>query len=334
MRLVRAFGLTNTFVSSSEDVHAQFTLRARNLISAATPKGGWQSFEDATVEVVNSLLPASPNERIPFDSFVQHVTLKIILHTLFEVPMDSLDDVGIALISHGINQLWRLSKTPEELPPHLLPAINAHLHAWIPDIPNPLDFVVPTFETLWRVVAITVALGHKDESAVRALQALLENPTKSQFQHFAQEDPSVSAIVAEVMRLYPATKSISRASQEAPPTLLSRAIRSIIPLRRDPVVLVADIRSVQRDPEIWGTNADEFDPMRHRTLTGDQQRALLGFGLGKLQCVASSWAPVAVGLIAAAVINRLRDGVEIVEGEGVGDRDGWDGWAVITSPLA
>ncbi|KAI0689827.1 hypothetical protein BC835DRAFT_1529070 [Cytidiella melzeri] len=330
LRLVRAFGLTNTFVSSDMDVHAQFGTAARKMLAAATPKGDWLGFATATTEIVDETLASVP---LGFDLFVQHVVLKVVLHTLFQVPTGQLDERGIELVARGINKLWKLSKTREDLPSDLLPGMNAHLHAWLPDFANPLDFVIPTFETMWRVVAITVALVHKDEHALHALRSFLQNPTKAQFKHFYPDTPSVSAIVAEVMRLYPPTRTISRALVSSPSTL-GAWLHSIVPSMFPPTVHVANIRAVQRDPAIWGPEADHFKPMRHhpRTLTNEQSMAMLGFGAGKLQCVANSWAPLASGLLAAAILAKVGDGLEIIEGEGIGGRDGWDGWAVVVPP--
>lgn len=330
LRLVRAFGLTNTFVSSDIHVHSAFTHRARKLISSATQRADWRHFAQRSIDIVDHHL-SSHELPLDYSPTIQQVTLKVVLHTLFEVPLADLDDQGISLIAYGINELWRLSKTTEDLPVDLLPAMNAYLHAWIPSIENPLDFVIPTFETLWRVVAITIGSVHNDDGTRRRLQEFLHEPTKHQFDLYPSEGPSVGSIVAEVMRLHPPTKRISRASLTAPSQfpLLDRLLSTI---RSAPTIYAADVGAVQRDQSIWGPTADVFDPMRHHpdTLTDEQRRAMLGFGLGKLQCVASSWAPIAVGVIAAAVLDQCDwHGLKLVEGGGVGGREGWSGWSIV-----
>ncbi|KAI0085950.1 cytochrome P450 [Irpex rosettiformis] len=331
MRLIRAFHLTNTFVSSDVNVHSHFTSTARKLLLTATPGGNWRFFTESATNIFDDTLSSSPITSVfAFDSSMQHFVLKIILHTLFGVPTTDLDDRGIALVAQGVNTLWKLSKTQEELPLDLLPSMNEYLRAWVPAIENPLDFVIPTFETLWRVVAITVAMIHNDRRAIQVFRDLLDNPTKGQFDNFPAGTPSVGAVVAEVMRLHPPTKSISRASTTSFSTF-GECLRTIFPLLRTSTVHVASIRAIQRDPEIWGPDAEDFSPMRHHpdTLTSEQSRALLGFGFGKLQCVASSWAPMAVGLIAASVVDKIGSGLEIIEGEGIGGREGWDGWSIL-----
>ena len=77
-----------------------------------------------------------------------------------------------------------------------------------------------------------------------------------------------------------------------------------------------------------GVDADVYDPMRHhpdrRTLA--QTQAFMGFGVGRLKCVASVWAPQAASLIVAAVCAALERGFMIREGQVLGGREGWVGW--------
>lgn len=331
-RLIRAFGLTNTFVSSSAHVHSKFTHQARKLISSATLRGDWRCFSQQVIDITETHLSCY-SAPLDYSTTMQQLTLKVVLHTLFDVPLAELDEQGISLIAYGINELWRLSKTKEDLPPNLLPAMNAYLHSWIPAIENPLDFLIPTFETLWRVVAVKLAYVHKDKCARRGLQQFLHEPTKTQFNSFPPDGaPSVGAIVAEVMRLHPPTKRISRAA--AAPHHRCAALQRFLSLLSapPPIIYAADIGALQRDPAIWGPTAEVFNPMRHHpdTLTEEQRGAQLGFGLGKLQCVASNWAPLAVGVICAAVLDQLEwHGLEIAEGAGIGGREGWNGWSVV-----
>ncbi|KIP07508.1 hypothetical protein PHLGIDRAFT_118086, partial [Phlebiopsis gigantea 11061_1 CR5-6] len=157
-RLIRAFGLSNTFVSSDIDVHASFVHDARALIRFAE-NDGWPRFaEHATLAVEECVCAqARLSGSVAFDSAMQNVALHVILTTLFEVPADAIAVADLAVVAAGINALWRLSKLAAPPPPHLLPAVNARLRRWIPAQPNPLDFVVPAFETMWRVAATTTA---------------------------------------------------------------------------------------------------------------------------------------------------------------------------------
>ncbi|CAJ0571640.1 unnamed protein product, partial [Mesorhabditis spiculigera] len=46
-----------------------------------------------------------------------------------------------------------------------------------------------------------------------------------------------------------------------------------------------DAYYIQRDPEIWGDDAEEFNPDRWQNLTSEQKEAYLAFGAGPRQCV-------------------------------------------------
>jgi hypothetical protein len=54
------------------------------------------------------------------------------------------------------------------------------------------------------------------------------------------------------------------------------------------------------------------------------------FGYGRLKCVAATWVPLAVGVVAGVVVERIEEGgMEVVRGEGgVGGREGWLGWVI------
>lgn len=334
-RLVRAFGITNTFVSSDVAVHASFTREARALIRRIGGDGGWDTLAQSAREAVEKCLLESVatteregEQTIRFDSFVQNVALQVILCGLFDVPADSISVRDLSVVAKGINNLWRLSKLPHDLPPSTLNDINSRLHRWIPTelYPNPIDFIIPAFETMWRVVATTVAFTHNDADALTVLRDFSTNPTRNQFEHFEEDYPSVESLVAETIRLYPPTRRISRQVAAPHPS----ATFSPFFFRPKPSVLVADVGTVHRDTSIWGPDAAVYNPMRHhpQTRTDAQAQALLGFGVGKLKCVASSWAPQAAGVVVAAVCDLLNKEIVIVEGKEMGGREGWEGWEV------
>lgn len=212
----------------------------------------------------------------------------------------------------------------------MLESLNGHLRSWITDYPNPLDFILPTFETMWRVVAVAVARSYKDIDALNSFEGFLTRPTASQFTLFEMGAPSVEAVIAETMRLHPPTRRIHRA-EVAPQSsipFLPNALTSF--MQGKPRIHIADIGAVHRDADIWGGDADVFKPLRHHpgSLTAEQRESFMPFGYGKLKCVASSWAPHAAGLIAAAVLSTVSEGMQIREGCGIGGREGWEGWAI------
>ncbi|GJE88099.1 hypothetical protein PsYK624_041820 [Phanerochaete sordida] len=317
VRLVRAFGITNTFVSSSVDVHAAFTRAARGLIAG----NDWERFAQCALLAVDRCLEDIPlGATARFDTLVQNISLLTILAGLFEVSPYDVTVADLAVVAHGINSLWKLSKTTDTLPPHMLADVNTRLRAWIgPSQPNPVDFIVPAWETMWRVVATTLAYTHADPLARAALHAFIVDPTATAFALSIADMPSVDALVTEAVRLHPPTRRISRHLTSTSDPFAA------------PCVVVADIGALHRDPAIWGTDADVYNPLRHQQRTPEQAAALLGFGAGTLKCVASRWAPHAAGVIVAALAEKIGEGIEVTEGEGIGGRDGWGGWEVTRS---
>ncbi|KAI0081401.1 hypothetical protein K474DRAFT_1587738, partial [Panus rudis PR-1116 ss-1] len=196
---------------------------------------------------------------------------------------------------------------------------------------NALDFIIPAYETMWRVVAVGVARFHRDQ--VDTLTAFFDIPTREQFgRNWSQQvGPNVKALINEVLRLHPPTKRISRALPLFPfcnrlplwvPDFMTR-------------IVTADIEALHRDTNIWGPDANVFNPGRYDSMTARQERSLMPFGDGPLRCIAYNWAPFVAGLLVAAVVKEIDSDpcLSIVEGESIGVRDGWDGWKIVRSPL-
>ncbi|KAJ6620551.1 hypothetical protein B0H10DRAFT_2020802 [Mycena sp. CBHHK59/15] len=248
--------------------------------------------------------------------------------------MASLASSDIGIATDLITDIWILSKKPDQIQPHLLEMLNSSLRRILPDqdkYPNPIDFVIPTWETLWRVVAVTLAHVHTDTQACRAFQDLFDNPDKAQFRapRLGGLFPSVEDHINESLRLYPPVKHISRHvfRQSLLGSFLPASLAAYIPQRFD--MAVADIESAQRSP-LWVPAPDPeiYDPARFLRQPS-QARDILAFGYGPLRCVAVHWAPMAAATIVAVILNQV-DGRDlyIVRGDRIGGRVGWDGWSV------
>ncbi|KAF9460872.1 hypothetical protein BDZ94DRAFT_1283697 [Collybia nuda] len=336
-RLIRAFALTNTFVSPEQDIHASFVGHAKHLLRAAE-KRGWPHFQQVAMQAVDAALPASSLSN--FDVFVQDVALRVTLVGLLDVDVDvaELDPGDIQVVAALITQLWALSKKPEPIPVHLLPSLNRHLRRLMTDkdtYPNPLDYVIPVWETLWRVVATTIAHTHRDHILLETFGDLHDHPTLSQFRLFKdQSHPSVEAVISEAMRLHPPSKHIVRATfAKAFSSVLPSCFQRFVPDSSGYVLReCADIGTVLRS-SIWGTDAGEFNPSRHHVsnFSEDQTSAMaFVFGYGRHRCVAASWAPMAAAIIVGAIMDRVQDGsdYQVVAGPQIGGREGWLGWSV------
>lgn len=345
-RLARAFHISNTFVSSDPDVHKTFVARAQHLMKTAQ-RHGWAHFQEIAIDAVQWQLlqhdhhpfPPEPNS-FQFNSFVQNVTLIVVLVGILQVdtPVQSFSYKDVTLVATHITTLWASSKKSNPIPPALLEELTTHLRRLVVDeaqYPNPLEFVIPTWETLWRVVATTVAYSYSDKEIRKTFKKFSACPSDHSFRggdQASEADVSVSvkAVVSEAMRLHPPSKHIgrskSRMCQRWPRFLETWIQPGILTVKR-----TADIEKLLRC-NIWGPDADEFRPSRHspHLILPDQTQALkFAFGYGPLRCIATSWAPMAAGVISGAILDELDiNGYVLEAGAVIGGREGWNGWMI------
>ncbi|KAG6891164.1 hypothetical protein C0992_009779 [Termitomyces sp. T32_za158] len=311
-----------------------------SLVKAANERG-WTHFQNIVVDSIEETLPHAAEK--DFDVFVQDVTMRVALVAILDVDVSvkELDSEDIRIVSKLISTLWSLSKQAEPIPADLLPRLNYHLRRLIPDeklYPNPLDFLIPVWETMWRVVAPSVAYAQNSSYASNLFSKLHSSPTIDQFRHFDGTQPSVEWFMMEVMRLHPPSQRISRASPIYP-------FPAFLPLNLNKLSLklfgqlfrreCADIGSVLKCKRIWGADAAAFEPLRFHSgrVTREQEGIKsLPFGCGRLKCVAAGWAPMAAGILSAAILQRIQagSGFRLVEGKCIGGREGWSGWLICT----
>ncbi|KAG6377495.1 cytochrome P450 [Boletus reticuloceps] len=332
-RLVHAFGLTSTFVSADTKLHRAFTTRAKVLLAGAGEKNDrWWGVASSAEVAVHHFLPVQ--QTTDFSTFIQCVTFSVVLSTLFDTDLDTLHYDDLVYVTNVINQRWKDSKIKDAAAMRQddsLRKMMAYIDEWIVDRhqhPNPLNFILPAYETMWRVVAVTVAYIYRccDNTLQDVAITFGRNPTEAQFQAFDFGhnglQPSMQAIVLEVLRLHPPTRHIAR----APVASGSSWWHTLVA----PAVERADIEAVHLS-DVYGENPSAFEPMRfHPSRVPVGGRAeLYAFGYGRLRCVAAAWAPMAAAVIAAKVVAQIKDaGCVVTVGDKIGGRSGWDGWAI------
>ncbi|KDR82044.1 hypothetical protein GALMADRAFT_135420 [Galerina marginata CBS 339.88] len=333
-RLVRVMHITNTFVSSNPQVHDRFVTHARLLLTSAQRRG-WADFQAIAVEAVQWQLSKANtplSQQQSFDSFIQNITLVVVLVGILQIetPIQSLCHKDVTVVANSITTLWALSKKPGPIPPTIFKELTTCLRRLVVDeekFPNPLDFVIPAWETLWRVVATTIAYTYSDEEMKKTFEEFNVCPSDRAFLGTG-EDISVKGIVNEAMRLRPPSKHIGRSKSRLwCPRFLECWIWSGITR----VKTYADVERLLRC-DIWGPNSEDFMPTRHhpRHILREQMEALrFIFGYGPLRCIASSWAPMAVGVISGAVLDQIESsGYKLERGPVIGGRAGWSGWVI------
>ena len=325
-RLVRAFGISSTFVSDDPDVHHIFVSKAKDILNGLSAKGeGWHALVHATEDAISRLLPET---QVDYDTFVQCVTFTIVLVALLDVDPELLYRDDLIFVTNAINRRWTDSKKGNMAilnQDDSLDKLRQCLNLWIGDrdrYPNPLNFILPAYETMWRVVAVTVAhlYCHGDDNLRDVVLRFADRPTEEQFRSFGKEglEPSMKNIVTEALRLHPPTKRISRAA------LVPWWKRYFVPSLE-----IADVEAVHLS-SVYGNGTAEFEPMRFHPSRTPEQPELFAFGYGRLSCPAASWAPMAASLIVAKVVEHMSGGGHMLTvGPRIGDRSGWDGWRII-----
>jgi len=331
-RLVRALQLSNTFVSDKAEVRKQFVGQAHGLLNYAQRRG-WFALQSIAVEAMKwseNKAGLSESSGRPFDSLVQTITLVVVLVGLFQVdnPIDSFCHEDIMLVANHITTLWALSKKTDPIPSSLLDDLNARLRLLVPDketFPQPLNFVVPAWETLWRVVATTVAYAQQDPRIWKEFTYFHDNPSENRFREGQDPSLSVKSVVNEAMRLHPPSRHIARMRRRPwCPSWIGRVVGTMGYEK-----IVADVEAMLRC-EIWGMDSQVFRPERHHPIIREQEEAMgFVFGHGPLRCVAASWAPMAASIISGAIIAHLEKENYVLErGRSIGGREGWNGWQI------
>ncbi|KZV67772.1 hypothetical protein PENSPDRAFT_610963, partial [Peniophora sp. CONT] len=267
---------------------------------------------------------------MPFDSLMQLITFTLVAETLLGGRVTPEQWREVLVVTRGINRLWEVSKTHPQLRSEdtkLRAEMDTYLDRWLPHLEHPLDFVIPAYETMWRVVAVLVGRVASTPDA-STLRAYFEDPRDVVFRA-SGEMPSVEALVKETLRLHSPVRRISRSTASSP---FIRSLCTNLPQWLRPTsVCTADLDALHRDITVWGPSAANFDARRFDSscLTPEQSAAWTPFGYGPLSCVAARDAPRLAALIAGAVLERVGNGGwTLNHGPKLGARRGWEGWVV------
>ena len=322
-RLVQAFQIDNAFTTTSQMYLKEFKNSATLKFSKLGPQQWKRSGEVANMLVRRAIEKATWTDSsetdtrvIDLTSFVQAFTFKMSLYFLYgSRPLD-LEDRPIQKITSTINHIWIRSKRVHDS--NALQSDRQSLMAYLQDVlphvretskDNPLNFILPAYETLWRVVflcLLEVLFRNGDDTAAASwrevLVRFLNDPTDYQFKQMI-EDPSenslpvsASFLVNEALRLYPPTKRIYRYLH--------------LKGREKPELLAADIEKCQRNKIVWGQDSLAFNPSRWKDLCGEGHRSFMPFGDQPFTCPArQNFGPWMIGLLVAALATNFDRGV-------------------------
>ncbi|KAI4221406.1 MAG: hypothetical protein L6R36_006925, partial [Xanthoria steineri] len=192
-RLVHAFQINNGFTTSDAVYGRRFRRLAVQTIRqvTSTTHGGWNQIATLARQIATTYFRESmSDDRADLDLIVQVVTLKAVLSMFFELDATTYTDATAFEIARIINLLWMQSKkstTGHESADFsslksYLQGIGLH---WENSKDNPLNILLPAYETLWRVVArclIEIVFRPSANAEWRPLLAnFIANPTAGTF---------------------------------------------------------------------------------------------------------------------------------------------------------
>jgi hypothetical protein len=345
-RLKIAFGIDNAFTQKDSTKAAAFVTKTRKLINLSSDDwvvlsqftrivaSVWmeKGFSQADVDLRDGYsVEKSPDpNRISITSMVQALTLKSVFLVIFrELDQNEVSDISFIKLAHSITRIWIASKlSPDdskaprfeddkELQEALFEIFGIrNLHP----TNNPLNLILPSFETMWRVVLravleIGVGSGIEHPGWKKTIIAFAMNTTKEQFERSPystrsrskppsikddtgandpiQALPSAKDLVCESLRLYVPTRRVHRAYR------WSHEMRS-------GEMISADIEGCHLQSEIWGVDAMKFNPTRWSALTTEQKAAFMPFGCVPFECPAKpTFGPRMIGLLTGSLLGAL-----------------------------
>jgi hypothetical protein len=270
-RLQDTFGVDNIFTSTDRNYNIQFRNGAvQKMQEAISYHPGeyppdWAdvvSFIRAAVQKkvkLRSIGEGNLDNEIPLAELAQFVTLEVSLCYLFpQSPHNYSEPAAITTLAKKINDLWLQSKS-ENVP---LWKDQTDMLKLLRDVTgqdpldpkdNPMNFILPAYETMWRVVfrgllEINFRRGGHD-AKMQVWKALLGRFFEDQRAiHWLQPDNvfelSTIDVIKEVFRLYPPTRRIYR--QYPDPTGRKEA----------------DLEQMHRNINLGGRDPDAFRPQR------------------------------------------------------------------------
>lgn len=312
IRLNLAFGIDNAFTTALPASRLSFRKRVEKMLSLRS--SDWVNQTRYIRETVNEQLGG---ERILLQRLVHKTTLVTVLGVLYpdkEIPKSSWTpefNSDLQFLADGITRAWVESKDGvfEEWRKRSLIDLMEGIVPGCTAKENPLNYLLPAYETLWRVVLLGVLeIGFKQHGKPGLKQTLiryLQNPSTLGFSgtsKFVADEIFPGHIVSELLRVYPPTKRIYRAIEGQ--------------------LYAVDIEEIHRTEEIWGNDSYspfQFAPERWKNPTREMHSAFMSFGKHAFACPARVvFAPRMISLLIAGIL----EGIEKV-GYDISERP-WD----------
>ncbi|KAI2618995.1 hypothetical protein GGS26DRAFT_595683 [Hypomontagnella submonticulosa] len=295
-RLVKAFGIENSFTTFDKVIHNKFLKKSRHAMQDMNSEKLIGFFNVARIALQRTLFHLNrPMGSQSLAELTRSFVFMATLHRFFGLDPSGVNIDDALQATDSINRLWMESKTPQpDLHEHrerLEAALKRLLPSHFPCEPeyHPLNTIIPAYETMWRVVLLTfISAGFRntDRESIISFQQFVASAPLCFHGNWGSDNDQHAIILnfaKEGLRLYPPTRRIRRAVPN--------------PLDGTHDFRAADIEACHRDPSIWGPDAAQYRPSRFRTqrhpgeahapYTADMKRAYMPFSVGKHRCPAA-----------------------------------------------
>ncbi|APA05498.1 hypothetical protein SS1G_09931 [Sclerotinia sclerotiorum 1980 UF-70] len=310
-RLVSVFFISNAFTTTDQVVYSSFLAEAKDLLK--TSNDDFFGLAHDTLRLTRDISSVPSTKPIQLNSLIQVVCFRFVLLKFFpSTTVVPSSDSSIPGITELINELWISSKcscsfdgshvSKQDLLQHEIDLLFPHLKNGNDE--NPLNIILPAYETLWRVVLrcfLEVSFLKLSDVATqwkKIIHDFLQNISPEQFSE-RKGRCSAQDIVFESLRLYPPTKRIYRQNQ------------------KDGWIAAIDVEYLQRTEEIWGADGSEFRPERWSELENGNDKtykeAWMPFGNGSFRCPAKKVAPMMIAMLVGCLVETFGNGQWVLE---------------------
>ncbi|KAL4820740.1 hypothetical protein BDW67DRAFT_153126 [Aspergillus spinulosporus] len=306
--LKRAFGISNAFTTCNEAEAKEFVENVRRSIEVRAVD--WHGLAGALHCMLESIIEENRNGsriKVTLIPTVQSLALRAALWNLFQMRDDAhLENKHLADLGEIINGTWLIMKEERALEFKDNIVLQVRLSAVFANhktdinildpASNPLNLILPSFETVWRIVLRLFIVLHRHENGdyKRTLIEFIRNPTLTRFRHRPDNGVSADFLVKEALRLYPPTRRIRRAYQFSGPGTNNRFSKTA----------GANVEACHLETKVLGPDALEFKPARWSKMSSVQRQSFLAFGSSPFLCPAShAFGPMVIGLLAGVMLD-------------------------------
>ncbi|OJJ68902.1 hypothetical protein ASPBRDRAFT_32661 [Aspergillus brasiliensis CBS 101740] len=303
-KLQAAFRIQNAFTSSDRDFVTQHVKAIKEAINLTALQ--WNHLSQSLQESARYWVDSSEGT-IHLAGITQTLSLRLVLVGVRRIapktPVSA--DLYFADFARCINETWISAKQPDILCFEDNIELQEYVAVFFPSgdpiqpAKNPLNLILPGYETSWRV-ALRMFLEIRracNEAWVDKMVSFALHPTKAQFQDDS-DGISAEAMVTEALRLYPPTRRIRRTFRFENGKK-GEAVEEIF---------AADIEACHLSESIWGTDAKEYKPSRFAHLTNQQKEAYMPFGSVPFLCPAKPvFGPRMIGMVVGILFLALEE---------------------------